>query len=617
MPASDHFDSHTPSTTTSPGSYTLGDFCIDEYKPIKVIVVGAGFSGLLAGIRFPQKIPNVQLTIYEKSAGVGGTWYNNNYPGLACDVAAHCYQLSFEEKRDWSTFYPSGPEVRQHLEDLTEKYKLMRYIKLQHEVVHAQYDSAVGKWHVRVRRPNPESGVEEEIEDSGDVLLMAVGLLSRWKWPDIEGLSDFKGELHHSAGFATYPKTWEEVAAPWADKKVGVVGVGSSAIQIVAALQPKVQKLLNFSRGRTWLALPFGAEAVAKLIGRDQTRFPDDLRFTPEEINRFKNDREFFRTFRTTIETEYNSSHAFTLRGTALQEQYREACKQIMEAKLAKKPWIAEKLIPDFPLSCRRLTPGPGYLEALCEDNCDLVSTPIKRVTATGVELTDGQRHDLDVLICATGYDTSYQLPFKVIGRNGLDINERWKPHAVSYLSVAVDGFPNMFMSLGPNSAIASGTLLPLIEYQVMYAVQATAKLQRERLKSIEVKPEALQDFDEYLEVVIYDYCVDGHAHNISHLVFRRISPRRTVFTEKCRSWYKVGQEEGRIVGLWPGSTLHGLRALSHPRWEDFNYELADPVQNRMYWLGDGQTYNEKTLTGDRAWYLHEPFLDVPPIPSE
>ncbi|KAJ8480894.1 hypothetical protein ONZ51_g6367 [Trametes cubensis] len=564
-----HLDtSNHKSDNGSPASaFTLGDFCIDEYKPIKVIVIGAGISGLLAGIRFPQKIPNVELTTYEKSAGVGGTWYNNNYPGLACDNAAHSYQYSFEEKSDWTSFYASGPEIRQNLETLVDKYRLMRYIKLQHEVVHARYDVATGHWHLRIRRPNLDTGEPEEIEDSAQVLIMAIGMLSRWKWPDIEGLHDFKGELRHSAAFEPHPKTWQEVAEPWANKNVGVIGVGSSAIQIVSALQPKVGHLTNYSRGKTWLAPPFVRQIMVKMLERDGARGGlDDLHFSSEEKERLKNDPEFAREFRCAIEAEHNQ-------------------------KLAKKPWIAENLIPDFPVSCRRLTPGPGYLEALCSDNVDLVSAPIKRITEKGVETVDGKHQEMDVIICATGYDTSYQLPFQIIGKDGTDINAKWKPHPTSYLSVAVDGFPNMFMSLGPNSVISTGTLVPLIEYQIGYAVQATAKLQRERLKSIEVKAEAVRDFDEYLEAYF----------------------PKTVFADNCRSWYKVGKEEGRVVGLWPGSTLHGLRALMHPRWEDFNYERADPVKNGMYWLGDGQTYNEKTLTGDRAWYLRPPFLDVPP----
>ncbi|EIW53862.1 FAD/NAD-P-binding domain-containing protein [Trametes versicolor FP-101664 SS1] len=581
------------SSDADPQLHTLGDFCIDEYKPVKVIVIGAGFSGITAGVRFPQKIPNVDLTIYEKSAGVGGTWYNNKYPGLACDIPAHCYQLTFAEKKDWSAFYAPGPEIRDYLQGVVDKYKLMRYIKLQHEVIHAQYDESAGKWHVRVRRPNPETGVPEEIEDSADVLLTALGSLSRWKWPDIDGLQDFKGELHHSAGFDPNDKTWQEVAKAWEGKNVGVIGLGSSALQLVPALQPRVHTLVNYVRGKTWLAVPFAGNTFAELLSRD-SKTAEDYRFTPEEIERFKSDPEFYNNFRLRLETEINSLHSSTLRGSPMQMQAQALFRENMERKLAKRPWIAEKLIPDFPVACRRLTPGPGYLEALCEDNVEFISAPIKRITEKGIETADGKHQDLDVLFCATGYDTSFQLPLKIVGRGGVDINDRWLPHPVSYLSVAVDGFPNMFISFGPNSGVGSGSLLALIEYQVMYAVQATAKLQRERLKSIEVKPEALHDFDQYLEAYF----------------------PKTVYSEKCRSWYKMGLEEGRVAGLWPGSTLHALKSLAYPRWEDYNYEAADPVQNRFYWLGDGQTHNEKTLTGDRAWYLREPFLDIPPVPS-
>ncbi|KAI0649239.1 FAD/NAD-P-binding domain-containing protein [Trametes meyenii] len=590
---------HKASASPHRPPFILGDFSIDEYKPIKVIVIGAGFCGILAGIR--HKIPNIDLTIYEKSAGIGGTWQNNNYPGLACDVPAHNYQFSFEQKKDWTTFYPSGTEVRQHLQDVVDKHKLMRYIRLRHEVVHAQYDAPAGKWCVRVRHPLAVDGAREdqvegfeEVEDSADVLITAVGALSRWTWPDIPGLHDFQGALHHSAGFEPQPTRWEDVVEMWADKNVAVIGVGSSAIQIVPALQKRVKKLVHYVRGKTWLAAPLGTGLIRSLIGRDPA---DDgnYKFTPEEIERFKNEPGFFENFRLALENQFNSTFSWTIRGSPLQLQFQADCRKLMQDKLAKKPWIAEKLMPDFPVSCRRLTPGPGYLEALCEDNVEFVPSSIKRVTKNGIETVDGQYRDVDVIVCATGYDTSFQLPFKIVGRDGVDLNERWRPHPVSYLSVALDGFPNMFMALGPNSVLASGTLLPLMESQVGYAVQAVAKLQRDRLKSMEVRPEAVRDFDEYLEAYF----------------------PKTVFTEKCRSWYKMGKEEGRVVGLWPGSTLQGMKALAHPRWEDYKYELEDRVQNRFHFLGDGQTYSEKTLTGDRAWYLHEPYLDVPPLPID
>ncbi|RPD76724.1 FAD/NAD-P-binding domain-containing protein [Lentinus tigrinus ALCF2SS1-7] len=568
---------------TTRGPFALGDFAIDEYRPIRVAVIGAGISGIVAGVRFPQKVPNVQLTIYEKDDGVGGTWYRNRYPGLACDIPAHCYQLTFEEKKDWSALYAPGTEIREYLQGIVDKYELMRFIKLRHEVVGAQYAEDTGKWHLRVRRTDAETGATSEFENVVDVLIPAIGVLSRWDWPDIEGLHDFKGELHHTAGFDPQEKSWQEVAEDWKDKKVAVIGVGSSAIQLVPAIQPKVQRLYNYVRGKTWLAVPFASDTFATLLGR-APEDAEDYHFSAEEIERFKTDEAFYRRFRAVMENDMNSMHAATLRGSDLQKEATELFKANMRRKLAKKPWIADCLMPTFPVACRRLTPGPGYLEALVEDNVEFITSPIKRITERGIETIDGQHTELDMIFCATGYDTSFQLPFEIVGRDGMRLNDRWQPHPTTYLTMCVDGFPNMFMVLGPNSGIGSGSMLIMIEYEVMYAVQAVLKMQRERLKSIEVQREALLDFDDYLESYF----------------------PKTVYSEKCRSWYKMGAEDGRVVGLWPGSALAAAKAIMHPRWEDFKYELIDPSKNRFFWFGDGQTYNEKTMSGDRAWYLGE-----------
>jgi cation diffusion facilitator CzcD-associated flavoprotein CzcO len=177
------------------------------------------------------------------------------------------------------------------------------------------------------------------------------------------------------------------------------------------------------------------------------------------------------------------------------------------------------------------LTPGPGYLEALCEENVSFIHPEIKRVTPNGIDTADGEHRELDIIICATGFDTSYQLPFPLIGRNRIELGQKYKPYPCTYLTVATDGFPNWFYSLGPNSAVGAGSLLLLMEKQVDYMVQAVLKIQRERIKSMEPKKEAVDDFDEYLEAYF----------------------PKTIFSEKCRSWYKMGKEEGRIVALYPG----------------------------------------------------------------
>ncbi|KAF9469634.1 FAD/NAD-binding domain-containing protein [Collybia nuda] len=600
-----HSSTNGAANSSNSSTFSLGNFSVDEARPMKVVVIGAGYSGITAGIRFRQRVKNVDLTVYESNAGVGGAWFANRYPGLACDVPSHCYQLTFEENRNWSAFFAPGPEIRAYLERTVDKYKLGPHIKLQHRITRAEYNEATGKWHILIRRPRATSEAIgkrtwdwktdfEEFEDTADVLLAGLGGLSRWAWPEIEGLSDFNGKMMHSAQWETeddgsYGKEWESSVKDWGDKRIAIIGVGSSAIQMVPALQPKVKHLVNFVRGRTWLSGPFVQERLTKLGGSNTVT---NYQFTDEDKKNFEDD-DYYRKFRWELENELNGAHSATLKGSPAQDAAREAFREDMLVKLAKKPWIAEHLIPDFAPCCRRLTPGPGYLEALVEDNVDFVSSGIKRITETGIETVDGEHREFDIIICATGFNTSFQFDFPILGRGGVDLSDKFLPYPKTYLSVAVDGFPNWFQSLGPNAAVGAGSLLILLERQVDYAVEVTLKLQRERLKSIEVKKEAVDDFDAYLEAYF----------------------QTTVFSDKCRSWYKAGKEEGRVVALYPGSPLHCERALAHPRWEDYNFERLpeDKGQNRFYWLGDGHTVADRDDNSDRARYLLE--VDYPPVP--
>ncbi|KAJ7070703.1 hypothetical protein C8F01DRAFT_1244412 [Mycena amicta] len=582
---------------------------IDAPRPIRVVVIGAGFSGIIAAIRFLQYVKNVHLTVYEACAGVGGTWFSNRYPGLACDIPAHCYQLTFHEKTDWSGFYATGPEIRAYIESIVDKYNLRPFIKLEHRLTSAIYAEDTGKWNLTVQRPSQLGDGVEQFDDSADVLFTGMGGLSRWKWPDIEGFETFSGKIMHSARWETgegeRDGPWEETVKSWATKKVGVIGVGSSAVQIVPALQPKVDRLVNYVRGQTWICAPFFGEHAGKL-GLSQGS--GNYIFTDKEKEEFK-DPTFYKEFRRNLESALNSIHVVTLKDHPASAAGKAAFKAEMLQRLAKSPTIAEHLIPDFPPGCRRLTPGPGYLEAVCEENVSFNTSPIKRILPNGIETVDGNFEELDVIVCATGFDTSFQLGFPVVGRGGLQLSEKYKPHPKLYLSVAVDGFPNWFQSLGPNSAVGSGSLLILIERQVQYAVEATLKLQREHLKSIEVKPEAVEDWDVYLEHHFTKVRVPQFKFSESYTFFR------LCLVKSVARGTSKAKRKGRVVALWPGSCLHAVRALEHPRWEDYTYEQLDGHRNRFFWAGNGTTVAEETPDADKAWYLGEGEVDYPPVP--
>ncbi|CAA7268081.1 unnamed protein product [Cyclocybe aegerita] len=599
------------STLSQDGPYRMGDFAIDDPRPMRVVVIGAGYAGIVAGIRFLQRVPNLELTIYDANAGIGGTWYSNRYPGLSCDIPSHGYQLTFDNYTGWSAFYATGQEIQKNMETIVDKYELRPYIKLSHRLTCARYAEDTGKWHLTIKKPRskediypknttgkigkPDYDTWYELQDTCDLLFLGVGGLSRWVWPDIAGLDSFNGKVIHSANWYTGTdpeKGWEESIKNWGDKTIGVIGVGSSAIQIVAALQPKVKRIMNYVRGKTWISSTFVRERLMKLSGGEVV---ENYHFTEKDREAFK-DPDYYREFRRELEREMNGSYGATLLSNPLVETARIDFRQSMLKKLEKKPWIADHLIPSFPVACRRLTPGPGFLEALCEDNVDFIPTLIKCVTPTGIETVDGSSQELDVVICATGFDTSYQLDFDVIGRGGMTMKQHQTPHPKAYLSIAVNGFPNLFYGFGPNSGVGSGNLLLIIERQVDYAVAATLKLQRERLKSIEVKPEAVEAFEEYIDAYF----------------------PTTVFGTKCKSWYKQGREEGRVVGLWPGSSMHAQRVLTHPRWEDYNYELLDNVTNPLYWIGNGDTVAGLDPTRfDSSWYLKPDHIDYPPVPLQ
>ncbi|KAF7185047.1 FAD-binding monooxygenase aflW [Pseudocercospora fuligena] len=308
--------------------WSIHDTPIENQRPIKVIVIGAGFSGIYCGIRIPERIRNCELVIYEKNAGVGGAWWENRYPGAACDVPSHSYQFSFNPNPEWSALYAPSWEIREYLRSTAEKYGADRFIKLQHTVTRCNWNQDEGKY--------------------CNVLINARGLLNNKQWPDIEGLSSFQGEVMHSAGW--------NVEYDFTNKRIGVIGGGSSAIQIIPNLQKLPGVKLNcFLRGRFWISPPFG-QTVFEQIG-----LGNSTHFTPEQIQKFKTDPQAWQNFRILVEADSNAIHASTLKGTKMQLAGQKYFEQIMKERLTSKPQYFDWLKPSFAPGCKRLTPGPGF----------------------------------------------------------------------------------------------------------------------------------------------------------------------------------------------------------------------------------------------------------------
>ncbi|EXJ84555.1 cyclohexanone monooxygenase [Capronia epimyces CBS 606.96] len=524
---------------------------IHTARDMRVICIGAGASGLCLAYKLQRSFEKFSLTVYEKNSECSGTWHENTYPGCACDVPAHNYTYSWEPKYDWSAVYAKAPEINQYFNDFAKKNRLEEYIKLQHQVVGAHWNDSRGEWDVQVT--DLRSG--NVFDARCDILVNAAGILNAWRWPAIPGLHNFQGKLVHSAN-------WDH-SVELEGKRVGLIGNGSSGIQILPAIQPMVQKLVHFVRQPTWVSPVQGLEQHI---------------YTEEELQSFRNDPNLLLELRKTNETNLDTmTHIFNRYGEA-QREVRDLMTRQMKEKI-NHPDLDKLLIPAWSVGCRRLTPGVNYLETLTKENVEVHFGEISRMTEKGAVLDNGVEHDLDVLVCATGFDTSFRPRFPTVGLDGIDLRDLWKDEAKGYLSLAAPKMPNYFMFLGPASPIGNGPVISAIEAQVDHALMMCDRWQTENIHSFVPKDEAVADFNDMID----EYMADK------------------VWDEDCRSWYKNGSKSNRVSALWPGSSLHCLEFLSHLRSDDWHIRYEG---NRFAWSGNGASQTEMDPTADWAWYI-------------
>ncbi|KAH3950567.1 hypothetical protein HBI56_205930 [Parastagonospora nodorum] len=542
---------------------------IDQVRELKVAVIGAGLAGINAGILLPAKVPGIKLTIYEKNTDVSGTWLENVYPGVRCDIPAHVYQSTYSPNTQWTEIFAKGGEIRDYWQTQAKKHGVYDYVKLRHRVDGAEWSDAESKWRVKVTNLDTESSFTE----SFDFLITAIGRFNAWKLPDYPGLDEYKGHLRHTSN-------WDPSFDP-ANKRIAVIGNGASGIQVVPNLQPIAKHVTHFVRNPTWIATSWA--------GDERTFEPQPY---PEEQRKSFEDPETYLAFRKDLEDRYWRRFRAMVRDSPENAGIRELFIEVMKKRAAKKPELLDGLIPDFAPHCRRLTPGPGYLESLTEDNVNLVKTPIKRFTPTGIETVDGKNFDFDAILCATGANTDLVPPFPLKAR-GVDINKAWKPEGkwgfpYTYMGVATPGFPNLFFLAGPHATGPSGTVPQAVETALTYFAKAMRKASSQGIKSMAPSKEATDDF--------IDYC-DAFFPT-------------TVLTDNCSSWNNGGVPGQRIHGLWPGSAAHITLVRREPRWEDWEYERENK-QNRFAYFGNGYTEAEIDETTDLTTYLRAPGQEV------
>ncbi|KAF2197053.1 FAD/NAD(P)-binding domain-containing protein [Delitschia confertaspora ATCC 74209] len=489
----------------------ISERCLDQPRPLKLIYIGTGVSGIIGAIEFMKKVPNLELVIYEKTQ-----------KSAELDVPSHAYQLSFESYPRWSQFFAVAPEI-------------LEYWKTINNCMGARWSETSSRWLVQIR----DLKTLTNFEDEADVLMIGEGVLNAWAWPEISGIRSFQGELLHSAD-------WKDDFNS-KDKSVAVIGSGSSGIQIVPDLLPSVKSMDHYVRGRTWIPTHHGGEDFERRMNGAGENFS----YMGQEKDGWENDREAYLQYRRTLEQSMQSRFGITHRESPLQKDAKERFAVDMQKRLNKRPDVMEHILPDFPPLCKRLTPGPGYIEALMDPKVNVIPIAISHIDEKGVYTSDGVHHPVDAIVCATGFTTTP-------GARGFPIYGR-------------GSFSNFFQSLGPNAFQGAGNLLIMIEYpDGGLHWENPLKLTFGNMGVIEPKIRAVQNFTNFCDEYF----------------------KRTVYSEECNSWYKA--TKGTVTALWPGSSLHAIKTLENVRREDFELQVYDA---------------EKDLTDDvegLTWYLND-----------
>lgn len=354
-------------------------------------------------------------------------------------------------------------------------------------------------------------------------------------------------------------------------------------------------------RGKTWIATQ-GSEDLLKeeLEKQHVSQGSNNLTYDEEQKKAWKNDPQAYIAYRKQLEFRLQGSHQISYRGSPRHNQARSSYEAYMRERLKTKPEVLDALLPDFPPLCKRLTPGPGYLEALSQPQVSTITSPISHIDRTGIVTKDGNRRPVDAIVCATGFHTVPGSGFPIYGRDDVNLRDIIRNNPKSYLGLATDGFPNFFQSLGPNTFPGTGNLLIMIEQAHRYMAKILHRFAYGAVRTIEPKRKQVDNFTNFCDQYF----------------------KKTVYTEECISWYKApprnpGEAE-RITALWPGSSLHAVHALSEVRWDDYDITYED--DNDFKWFGDGSTMGEAdpriaSNLEDLTWYINKTDFLHNPLP--
>jgi cation diffusion facilitator CzcD-associated flavoprotein CzcO len=461
----------------------------------RIAIIGSGFAGLCLAMRL-SRAGFRRFTLFEKSDRLGGTWRDNTYPGAACDSPSMAYCFSFEQKTDWSRKWAPQPEILAYMEHCAEKYGLQPHIRFDSEVATAHFDADAGVWNLRTT-----SGEEHTAE----ILVSCVGQLNRPHVPEIPGLEGFAGPCFHSA-------RWDH-DVDLRGKKVAVIGNAASAIQFSPRVAEQAAELRIFQRSANWMIPKF------------------DREFTDAEKRRFTRHPWLARLYRWWLWFSFELRWPVFRRNRFLGSRIERMALSDMQEHVTD-PELRKALVPDYPIGGKRILISDDYYAALARPDVKVVTTGVDRVDEHGVFDRDGTHHAADVLILATGFEsTSFLVPMKIAGLDSRSLEAEWKDGARAYLGITVAGFPNFFMMYGPNTNLGHNSILFMLECQTRYILDCIRAIENRDLAWISPRQDVMDAYNEDIQREL----------------------ERTVWAQTGKSWYKT--EDGKITNNWSGTT--------------------------------------------------------------
>ncbi|GAA2619832.1 NAD(P)/FAD-dependent oxidoreductase [Streptomyces axinellae] len=486
-----------------------------EQEHVRVAVIGSGFGGLGAAVRLRRE-GVTDFVVLERRESVGGTWYDNTYPGCACDIPSHLYSFSFAPNAEWPRAFSSQPDIHAYLDRVADTFGLRRHIRFGTEAQRMSWDSEELHWRVET-----SAGTL-----TADVVVSAAGPLSEPKLPDIPGLDGFQGKVFHSAD-------WDH-SYDLRGKRVAVIGTGASAIQIIPALQPVVGELTVFQRTPAWV-LPRNDRRITRFEQKLHARLP-----VTQKLRRFAlwGVRE--------LETRVFADHPGLLPAV-------EKVSAAHMRRAVKDPALRRKLSPDYRVGCKRALLSNDYYPALAQPNAHVIDSGLKEIRGNTLVSADGREAEADAIVFCSGFHVSDMPVARLVkGVNGETLAESWAEDGMNALrGTTSTGFPNFLFVIGPNTGLGTSSMILIIEAQLNYLADYLRKLDTlggGDKAALDVRP------------------IAQHAYNAK--LRERI--KSSVWASGCTSWYLDAR--GRPVAVWPGTTAE-FRRITREVWLE-EYEV-------------------------------------------